>query len=396
MKKHAALLIPLMAAPTAWSADFTYDARNDAMGGAAVASSHYSVAAFSNPALITYWQDADDFALVLNLGASYADPDELIDGLDGVQDHYDLLEERLEANDIAGSYAAGQALRESLLELRGDAVTGGAGVGLAVTVPNRFLTTSWFVHSSVDVKVSAELAESDILWLDTVLAAPQLFNGLPDLQSQGIGVAAAVTDVGVAFAHRFERDDWQWSVGLTPKLQRIDTFNYVVSADDYDTDDISDDRYRNDTNHFNADVGLSAVYKQHWLAGLSVRNVISKSVDTEVIQGQVHTYHVQPLATVGVAYRGDVLTASFDADLTKTKRFGDGDESQFFRAGIELDAWDWIQLRAGYRYDSENYTDDMVTAGVGFSPWGVFHLDITGMKGGAHAYGAAIDLAMTF
>ena len=52
-----------------------FEARNDAMGGTGVASSHYGVAPLANPALLTKHNSNDDFSLLLpSVGAQVADP----------------------------------------------------------------------------------------------------------------------------------------------------------------------------------------------------------------------------------------------------------------------------------------------------------------------------------
>lgn len=50
---------------TAHSATTYMEARNDAMGGTGVASSHYGTAALANPALLTHFGASDDFSLIL-------------------------------------------------------------------------------------------------------------------------------------------------------------------------------------------------------------------------------------------------------------------------------------------------------------------------------------------
>lgn len=55
-----------------------FEARNDAMGGTGVASSHYGVAPLANPALLTKHNSNDDFSLLLpSVGAQVADPDDV-------------------------------------------------------------------------------------------------------------------------------------------------------------------------------------------------------------------------------------------------------------------------------------------------------------------------------
>lgn len=58
---------------TAHSATTYMEARNDAMGGTGVASSHYGTAALANPALLTHFGASDDFSLILpSVGAQVA------------------------------------------------------------------------------------------------------------------------------------------------------------------------------------------------------------------------------------------------------------------------------------------------------------------------------------
>ncbi|EMW7065541.1 conjugal transfer protein TraF, partial [Salmonella enterica] len=55
-----------------------FEARNDAMGGTGVASSHYGVAPLANPALLTKHDSRDDFSLLLpSVGVQFSDPDDI-------------------------------------------------------------------------------------------------------------------------------------------------------------------------------------------------------------------------------------------------------------------------------------------------------------------------------
>ena len=52
-----------------------FEARNDAMGGTGVASSHYGVAPLANPALLTKAGPEDDFSLLIpSVGGQLSDP----------------------------------------------------------------------------------------------------------------------------------------------------------------------------------------------------------------------------------------------------------------------------------------------------------------------------------
>lgn len=63
-----------------------FEARNDAMGGTGVASSHYGVAPLANPALLTKHDSSDDFSLLLpSVGAQLSDPDDISNKADDVK-----------------------------------------------------------------------------------------------------------------------------------------------------------------------------------------------------------------------------------------------------------------------------------------------------------------------
>ncbi|MBA1035360.1 conjugal transfer protein TraF, partial [Escherichia coli] len=92
MKKHitrtlvasAVLFSFNSAAATSYS-----EARNDAMGGTGVASSHYGVAPLANPALLTKAGPDDDFSLLLpSVGAQLSDPDNITDNADRISDDW--------------------------------------------------------------------------------------------------------------------------------------------------------------------------------------------------------------------------------------------------------------------------------------------------------------------
>ncbi|MCT6953345.1 conjugal transfer protein TraF, partial [Salmonella enterica] len=78
------------------------EARNDAMGGTGVASSHYGTAALANPALLTHFGASDDFSLILpSVGAQVSDPDHLQNGVDDVKDAWDRYDNELSPGSAA-------------------------------------------------------------------------------------------------------------------------------------------------------------------------------------------------------------------------------------------------------------------------------------------------------
>jgi hypothetical protein len=91
------------------------------------------------------------------------------------------------------------------------------------------------------------------------------------------------------------------------------------------------------------------------------------------------------------------VTVAVDIELTKQERFASlNDETQYLRFGIEGNAWDWAQLRAGYEIDMQDNADSAITAGIGLSPFDVVSLDLAGNYAGSNQLGASANLAFTF
>lgn len=55
-----------------------------------------------------------------------------------------------------------------------------------------------------------------------------------------------------------------------------------------------------------------------------------------------------------------------------------------------------MQVRAGYRQNIISNDGSAFTAGLGFSPFDVVHLDITGIAGTDRTYGAVAQMQFTF
>lgn len=384
--------VPSVHAATSWM-----EARNDAMGGTGVASSHYGTAALSNPALLTRFGPTDDFSLVLpSVGAQVSDPDKAVDTADDVKDLWNRFDSAIDSQSgVSGSAAA---LKNKLNDLKNAHADGQAGASVIATVPNRALPFAVVVKSWGTVSVDGKVTDHDLQYLDKVAegAIPPSLVDKDALTSRASGRAAVITDVGVAMAHQFETAGQRWSLGITPKYQRIDLFNYNVSVRDFDKSDIHSGDYRNTKTGFNADLGLATDLTDNWTLGLAVLNVIPRSVETKPVNGSTGTFKVKPQATAGAAWHSGFITTALDVDLTEASRFDTDKKRQFAGAGVELNAWSWMQVRAGYRQNIISNDGSAFTAGLGFSPFDVVHLDITGIAGTDRTYGAVAQMQFTF
>ncbi|WP_173635757.1 conjugal transfer protein TraF [Paramixta manurensis] len=385
-----------------------FDARNDAMGGTGVASSTYGTAALANPALLTKAQPDDDVSVVLpSVGVQLTDKDKMVDKIDDISDTVDDYRRAINNVDLTnlspGDFqqlrSASGDLAHRLRELRGAKANGTAGAAITVTIPNQTLPFAFVAKAYGTAHLRTNVAQSDIDYLQgvadgTVIPLPGDQNRL---RSTATGVAALVSDYGIAVAHQFSVGGHPVSLGVTPKLQQTYLYNYRAAVYNFDKNSVTDSQFRNSKTGFNIDAGLSTDVGENWTFGLSGQNLISRDLDTKTVNGFHDTYQIRPLVTAGASWHTERLTTSLDVDATQTKRFKSQDDSQYAGVGVEYRVLDWLQLRGGYRADMKSNDANVVTAGLGFSPFSNrVHLDLGGSVGNDKTWGAMAQLGFNF
>lgn len=220
----------------------------------------------------------------------------------------------------------------------------------------------------------------------------------PNLNSQVEVVAVAVSEVALSFSREFTIAGEQIAIGITPKLQKISTFHYVSEVDnedEIDSEDIEDSQ--EDYSHFNLDIGASYRFgdANQWTAGIVAKNlnsaefdyqdaVVAVGEDDQLVPGfQEVTIRGGKVALdaqfrAGLAYQNDWVALAFDLDLMENDPVAFENPTQYAAVGAEFDLWDTIQFRTGYRTNMSASDADMVSVGLGFSPFGV-HLDLAAM-----------------
>ncbi|AQS38106.1 F plasmid transfer operon, TraF, protein [Shewanella psychrophila] len=373
-----------------------YEARSDAMGGAGVASSSREGAGFINPALLALQTPKfNNFAMLLPvIGADGADKDQMIDKFDSLQDSYDALDAAITVGDATSVDLYRGELVTDLESLKDNNAYVSTGIGFSIVLPTHKMPMAVFYKSYMDAIGVAAIAQSDIDTLNGL--DPNNPSELADLDSQGAVVAGVVSDLGVALSFPLSIVNMPIAVGVSPKLQRIDTYNYAVSANNFEASDFDDFKYRNDEVTFNLDVGVAMKPVEGLVVGLSGRNLISQDVETVEAQGRKFTYQVKPQFTAGIAYDWDSISLTSDIDLNAYKRFEEVGGTQYWRVGGELKATDWFALRLGYRHDMKDTTADIYSLGTGFEFGRVFYLDFTGMVGSDDAIGGVLQTSYHF
>jgi len=415
-----AAAVSLLVANGASAANTWTEARGDAMGGTGVAAAHYGSGVLLNPALLAKAQPEDDVTVILpTVGAQISDKDNLADQIDDISDRINYYEDVIDnfgpedLLNLNGSLqqfqnAAGE-LADQLQTLNGKVATARAGAGVAVSIPNDVLSVAFVAKGYAHARLSSWVDPDDISYLRGIqnsdiragaVALDASINGSEritnNLRSTGFGRAAIVSDYGVAFAKQFDIGDVPVSFGVTPKLQKTWLYNYTVPIYLYKSSEWNSTRYRNDDTGFNVDAGLAADFGENWTVAVSGQNLISRDIDTKVVNGYKDTYEIKPLVTAGVAWNTENVTLTADGDLTETKGFKSEEDSQYAGVGAEVRPLSWLALRAGYRADIKGNDNDVFTAGVGFAPFNRVHLDLTGLVGEKETWGAGAQLSVTF
>ena len=282
-----------------------------------------------------------------------------------------------------------------------------AGAGASVALPFDLVSTALFINGYADAQGFADVDMNDFTVYDINGIQLSIPHNEEDILSQEIVMGAGITDIGLAVAKSFAGNGMSWSLGVTPKLQKLEVYNYVVDVSNTKFSDMTNSKYLKSKNAFNMDVGVAAEWNNGWGGALAIKNLFKQSLESRVISDVQSRYELAPLPTASVSYRLSSLLFTSDLDLLAQKRFtqltgthnpyhAEKDDLQAWAFGAEWDVLGWLQLRGGYRHDLKSNLDDAITAGVGLSPFEVFHFDLSGLYAGANEYGASLQTSFTF
>ncbi|MGL6260574.1 conjugal transfer protein TraF [Vibrio sp. WXL210] len=374
-----ALALPMMA-------NATVDTRSFAMGGTGVASATYLTSSIHNPALASQYGDSDNFGMIIpTLSASAHDSSDMVDTIERFDDAYDAWEKAIDG-DITASPEEWQNI---LRELDGETLAVEASTGIIIAIPNKYLSTNFFALVNANVLGRVDLDEGD-------------FNVDPDnpqdheLLSTANAFGGGTVDVGLTFARELSLFDKPFHLGVSPKAQTMFAVHYQENVDEVEDDDFDFDDANSET-RFNLDIGMAYELSDRWNLGFSARNLIARELETNGNSGMPDTFVLNPEYVIGTSYDRGWFVIAADVDLTEKEYFKGFDYStQFARVGAELNAWGWAQVRAGYAHSMTEHAEDVVTAGIGLKPFGVFGLDISGSYGADQNYGASAQLIFNF
>ncbi|CDT67497.1 conserved hypothetical protein [Vibrio coralliirubri] len=359
------------------AANYAIEARGDAMGGVGVVSANFLTAPFYNPALVAIYRRNDDMGMITpSFGGNYNDPDDMKSNIDAVLD------------------ASGSGITDGLKKLDGNQANVELGGVVAFALPNQFVAANLFAKAYTESFATPDVhtggTEQQQLELSTVEA-----------------VSIGVAEVGLSLAKYQTFMGQHISFGITPKIQRIYTYNYVASVKDYDLSDVRENS--NGETAFNMDAGALWFFGP-FRVGVAATNLISRDIETKDttqlltsgsqsnLVGGKYTYQLEPVYTVGAGIVSDYFTLSVDYDLNETEKFTSfEDNEQMIRVGTEVDLLRQLKLRGGY-YKNLAYSDSegTVTAGIGISPLNLFQLDLSANYTNENAMGASINFLASY
>jgi hypothetical protein len=385
------------------------------MGGTGVAIAHPAAAGASNPAMMAskHHDWSDDFGLILpSVNARFADEEETVDQIDGIQDLIDEFEEaqqslnQQDAEDTAGE------LRRRLNAFDRDTVRVDAGLGIALAVPTDSYSVGFFTNGNLQATVRGEFDQDDEQLLKDIEDGNTPIVGLnldQELESRGRVLASAVTEVGISVATSIDlADGSRLQVGVSPKYVQLRTFQYTETVAGFEDDNFDNDENETDKSGLNLDVGAAYAFgeQNEWNAGVVVKNLIPMELDSNPSPDprkneQEYTLELKPMLTAGIAHTGNFHVVTAELDLTKKKGFGYADDTQWLAVGVELDAWRYAQIRFGARQNLASNDDNngiaeetQYTAGIGLSLFGA-RLDLGALVSDADM-GAALELGAAF
>ena len=376
------------------SDQMSFDPRSQGMGGVGVTTADYLTAAFHNPALVASYQENDDIGLLFPfLGYRLNDKDEVIDSADQIVDN--ALRFRRNINVDTAS-----RLADSLRSLQGDTAFVQLGLGASVALPNSFLSLNFFSQYTVDAFVIADLSSNDF-------NVQSLIDREGILESRVNTIGVSVTEWGVAIADRIDTQLGSLHLGVSPKIQRVESVNYIINVDNFDLSDWRDDQYIRDFTRFNFDVGFAFDFKNGVVVGLAGKNVIQHKFEFEEVLGVTGQYRINPVWTSGVSYQHPWFSIGFDIDWNSQKRFDDlrgtltsidpeSDNTRLLGLGVEINTWNWAKLRAGFQSDMNQHLDKQLTFGAAFTPFELISMDLSGNYAGKSQYGYSLKLAILF
>lgn len=190
----------------------------------------------------------------------------------------------------------------------------------------------------------------------------------PNLTSSVRAIGVGIGEVGLTLSKPVEIYGRNYHIGVTPKYQMISIFDYVYdleSSDDFDIDDVRDTEETYAA--VNVDVGGITTFglDNEFVLGLTIHDLIPREFESE----RNFKVRLSPSFRAGFAYLRSWYRFTADVDLNRNQPVGAESRTQYLAFGGEVDFWDLLHLRAGYRANIAKAGQNVVSVGFGLTPF---------------------------
>lgn len=352
-----------------------YEPRSLAMGGAGVASATSVNAVFYNPAILSTYKDYKDKAI--NEAFSFPVVSARVSrAVETLVDQQDVNYQ----NDITTSFAAYNTDRSpataqtaldtinslygTLGKLANNVFLLDASASLVIGVPTKFQGGAFFVttrgvgdgqlsipatdltlvnnyQQALQLIVAGNPAQAQLDYPDQFDGSGNLINPSANITAEANARAAHINEMGIGLSKQIKIFGSDYSLGLTPKMVQVTTYEYHQSLNNstQDKQGTTDDDWQ-----INFDVGVLKRLTAQWRLGLVVKNAIERTYLTA--SGQ--TFTIKPQWRVGAAYTTPAATYTMDLDLLSNEGVYPGNAAQFLLTGVEFKQG-FLRYRLGYR-----------------------------------------------
>jgi len=196
---------------------------------------------------------------------------------------------------------------------------------------------------------------------------------IPTADLEAVGVITQ--EVGVSIASSVTLLGMDVSFGIKPKVVSAEAITFRESIDTVDVENIIDDSTQDLGSFTTLDAGVAIGVTESIRVGVVAKNLISETLTVNT-NGFNKDIDFDTQLRVGVSYNTSFMTVAADMDLIETDPVLVEDANKMLALGVELNAFDFVQLRAGYQTNlaSGASADDLISAGIGL--WLGFNLDI--------------------
>lgn len=314
-------------------------------------------------------------------------------------------------NDYAGEvkdYTAATALLADSLDAADTECTTNPGSASCISLTQQANSQLTTANGELDDLKGFKRSSGNTTIIDTDANGNIIIAEDPDLTSNVQIIAVGISEIGLTLSREFAIAGKNIAIGITPKLQTIKTFNYVASVEDEDIESEDIEATEQDFSSFNLDAGAAYQFgsSNQWQVGLVAKNLLSKEYESESnAYGPTGSEQISKTKISldtqfrgGISHTTDWTVVAIDVDLMENDPVAFENPTQYASIGAELDLFDTLQLRAGYRTNLSVSDAAMASVGLGFSPFGV-HLDIAAMANPSDPekeVGAAVELGFYF